>query len=158
MISASLQDVSTVISILPLQLKESKPLIPAAYTIPPCKDMENSCETLMVMRGKFSVYIDETRPAIIIPEPSDNIAESICRDFKVSISHYEPGESEPGLGWVRGGYSREEALSTPETKDLLSKMRVRQVEWFKRLVSAGDDDWSRYHMRRMISDLQRIAA
>lgn len=158
MISPQVTDVSTVISILPIRMREDKPLIPASYNIPACKDVENSCETLMVMRAKFSVYIDESRPAIIIPEPSDNVANSICRDFKVSVSHYTPNESEPGLFWIRGGYTNQEALEAEELKEPLARARVMQLEWFKRLVSAGDDDWGRYHMRKMISDLQRIAA
>src|SRR5262245_27697157 len=110
MIPATQEDISTVISIMPIRLNEDKPLRPSHYEIPPCSDVENGCETLMVMRRDFRVYIDDNRPALIIPEPSDVIAGAICRDFKVSATHFQPGIAEPGLFWVRGGYRNQEIL------------------------------------------------
>jgi hypothetical protein len=157
MISASAEDVSTIVSIMPIRLSEDKPLIPTHYEIPAVKDTESDVATLIVRRGSFKVYIDETRPALIIPEPADIVAAAICRDFKVSSSHFEPETAEPGLFWIRGGYTNEEVLEVKETKAPLAKARRLQNEWFKRLVATADDDWARYKMRKMISDLQRLA-
>ena len=36
--------------------------------------------------------------------------------------------------------------------------RDLQITWFKRLVEIADDDWSQYHIRKMISTSQRLAA
>jgi len=157
MIPATTRDISTVISILPIRLDEYKPLIPTHYYIPACKDTNNGAETLMIERGSFRVYIDENRPALIIPEPSDVIANAICRDFKVSSQFNQPGEAEPGLFWVRGGYDKKEVLSSNELKPSLVRAREMQNEWFTRLIKEADDSWSRNRMRKEISDLQRLA-
>ena len=157
MISANTEDICTVISVLPLRLNESKPLVPSTYVIEAVKDVNKDVSTLVIRRGQFTVYIDESRPALTIPETSDIIAGSICRDFKVASSHFEPSIAEPGLFFVRGGYDNIEVLASKEIRPDLMHARELQQNWFKRLVAAGDDDWSRYHMRRMISDLQRVA-
>jgi hypothetical protein len=150
-------DICTVVSLLPIKLNENKPLTPGNYTIPAVKNPDVDVETLIIRRGQFTVYIDETRPALHIPETANIIAESICRDFKVSSSHYQPSVAEPGLFWLQGGYSNSEVQTRKEVEPDLKKARALQNQWFKVLVSTADDDWSRHKMRRMISDLQRLA-
>jgi hypothetical protein len=157
MIPATSEDIATVVSVMPIRLEEDKPLVPSHYYIPPCKDPDNDVECLMVRRGSFRVYVDESRPALIIPEPADVIANAICRDFKVSITHFEPAIAEPGLFWVRGGYEKEEILVEKSIRKELNQTRELQREWFKRLVKSADDDWATYKMRKTISDLQRLA-
>lgn len=156
------EDVSTVISLVPLPINEVKPgLIPPAYHIDACKDPHTSCSILVILRAQFSVYIDETRPTLTVPEPSDRVAESICRDLKVSWGHYVPDVVEPGLFWIRGAYKPAEILSSqamPEIKEMLFEAREKQMKWFSALVAEADDLWSRHRARRMISDLQRAAA
>src|SRR5580765_8304096 len=99
-------DVSTVVSILPVQIDESKPgLLPGQYIIPGVKDPMEDVEVLHVFRAKFPVYLDENRPALIVPAPSDTVANSICVDYKVSMPGFEVGISEPGLFWARGMFS-----------------------------------------------------
>jgi hypothetical protein len=157
MISQAVRDVSTIISVLPVRVSEQKPLIPSTYIIAAVKDPMNDVEVLMVDRGSFSVYIDESRPALQIPEPSDVIAAAICRDFKISSSHFSPSQAEPGLTWTRGGYTKEEAKTASEVQPLITEARRLQNEWFKRLVATADDDWARHRLRKMVSDLQRLA-
>ena len=152
-------DVSTVVSILPITLNEEKPgLQPPYFTIPACKDPRTTCTTLAVSRSRFSVYIDMSRPSIIVPEPSDIIAESICRDYKISVSHYSPDVAEPGLFWVKGDLSPSEIMASKEIAPQLARARGMQNTWFTFLVAEADDSWGKNHMRRMISNLQRIAA
>ena len=119
------------------------------------KDPSKNCNTLVVMRARFPVYIDENRPALVVPEPSDRVCASICRDFAIGIMGYEPGRAEPGLTWVQGEYgpSVVEKMMAPQ----MATLRERQNEWFKNLVVIADDDWSKLHMRRAISGLQRVA-
>jgi hypothetical protein len=157
MISASAEDIATVVSVLPIAINEDKPLIPSNYQIRAVKDTDNGVATLLIRRGSFRVYIDESRPALIIPEPADVIAQGICRDWKVSASHVQPGIAEPGLFWARGGYTSEEVLEAKELQKELKATRLKQNEWFKIMVAVADDDWNRYKQRRMISDLQRLA-
>lgn len=154
---AAKADISTVVSILPVKIDESKPgLLPAQYIIPGVANPFEDVEVLHVLRARFPVYLDENRPALIVPAPSDTVADSICRDYKVSMSQYEPGVAEPGLFWVRGLVSHKDAPFTLVNE--LLRAREMQLEWFKRLIGEADDDWGKYHMRRMISTVQRLAA
>jgi len=150
-------DISTIVSLLPIKVDENKPgLIPSQFIIPPVKDPQHDFNIFHVVRAKFPVYLDEDRPALIVPAPSDQVAESICRDFKVSIAHYEPTISEPGLFWIPGEYKKADVLVKFEKE--VEHAREMQNEWFMRLVGAADDDWAKFHMRRMISSLQKTAA
>src|SRR5215471_9233096 len=96
-------DVSTVVSLLPVPFDESKPgLFPAQYIIPPVENPFEDFEVLHVYRARFPVYLDENRPALIVPAPSDTVADSLVRDYKGSIAENTPGIAEPGLFWARG--------------------------------------------------------
>lgn len=150
------QDTSTVISLLPVPIDEDKPgLIPGKFLLPAVVDPMKDFNLLTVSRCKFPVYLDENRPALIVPAPSDTVAESICRDYKISMAHYETGVAEPGLFWARGNLTKNDVLVQLEQD--LNEARKMQVEWFKRLVDSADDDWGKYHVRRLISSLQRKA-
>jgi hypothetical protein len=156
------EDASTIVSLLPVAIKEHKPgLHPAEYKIPAVKDPKTDLELLIVKRATFPVYIDENRPALIVQEPSDRVATAICRDLKVSMSHFEPDIAEPGLFWVPGIVSKKDfigSMKSPLLSDVLEKARTLQMEWFRRLVSAADDDWGQWKMRKMISKIQHQAA
>lgn len=149
-------DTSTVISILPVGIDESKPgLIPSQYILPGVLNPREDVNVLVVARAKFPVYLDENRPSLIVPAPSDVVAESICQDYKLSVSQYEVGQSEPGLFWATGIYTPE-TVKTKLTEEL-ARARELQIEWFKRLVNAADDDWVKFRVRRAISPIQRLA-
>lgn len=150
-------DVSTVISVLPVPIDDSKPgLIPTQYALAPVKDPMKDFSYLHVFRARFPVYLDENRPALVVPAPSDTVAESICRDYKVSMSYVEAGVAEPGIFWVRGLYKEKDIQS--ELAEELHEARKKQLVWFERLVEIADDDWNRYHIRRMITTIQKLAA
>lgn len=152
-----MQDCSTIVSIVPVMIDDSKPgLIPSQYIIQAVKDPSNDFAILNVYRARFPVYLDENRPALVVPAPSDTVAESICRDYKTAISYYEPGIAEPGIFWVRGEHDKASIRLNFDGE--LEEARRLQVVWFKRLVEVAEDDWNRYHLRRVISTIQRIAA
>jgi hypothetical protein len=149
-------DISTVVSLLPVRIDENKPgLIPGQYQMPAVDDPMKDIHLLLVMRASFPVYLDESRPALVVPSPSDTVAESICRDFKVASSFYQAGVAEPGLFWVRE--AADEKLIRTKYAQELEEARAKQIMWFKRCVEGADDDWGKYHMRKMISTLQRLA-
>lgn len=149
-------DKSTVISILPFPLIEKKPgLIPGDYRIDGVKEPMKECQTLIVSRAVFPIYIDENRPALIVPEPSDRICAAICRDFKTSIAEYEPNVAEPGLFWAPGSYDPKRASN--ELVMELSDARRLQLVWFKRLVEKADDAWEKYKTRKLIAGIERLA-
>src|SRR5262245_66505990 len=75
---ARFEDISTVCSILPVGIRETKPgLNIAEYAMPAVKDPKTELAVLIIARTSFPVYVDENRPALIIPEPSDRVAEAI---------------------------------------------------------------------------------
>lgn len=151
-----LSDCSTIISILPVLIDDSKPgLIPSQYIIPPVTNPKEDFEILNVFRARFPVYLDENRPALVVPAPSDTVAESIVRDFKVAQPYVEAGVAEPALFWVPG-FKSKETIATDLRKEL-QLARQLQNNWFGRLIEIADDDWNRYRMRRMISTMQRLA-
>jgi hypothetical protein len=96
---------------------------------------------------------------LVVPEPSDRIAESICRDYRIGMAHTEYGVSEPGLFWLKDKREPGEILSgeDKEGHELLIQQRGLQRVWFERLVAEADEYWSRIRSRRAISDLQRAA-
>jgi len=77
--SLDFTDVSTVISLMPVPLIEHKPgLVPAEYILKAVRNPMKEIEVLNVFRARFPVYVDEHRPAIVVPEPSDRVAAAIC--------------------------------------------------------------------------------
>lgn len=153
---AAFIDASTVVSLLPVRIDENKPgLIPGQFIIKAVEDPMAGMELLHVVRANFPVYLDENRPALIVPAPSDLVAESICRDYKISMNQFAPGVSEPGLFWVRDQHDA--STIREKFKGELLKARTMQTEWFKRIVGEADDDWAKYKMRRVISTMQRLA-
>jgi len=154
-------DISTVVSLLPIPLCEHKPgLQPSEYIIKAVKNPMRDCEVLWVSRARFPVYIDEHRPALVVPEPSDRVAAAICRDYKTTVSGFESEVAEPGLFWLKDQYKIGEILNGIDAKvtRALERARALQNEWFKRLVVQADDNWGKYRMRRMVSDIERLAA
>jgi hypothetical protein len=154
-------DVSTVVSILPYEVKETKPgLIPPEFKMPPVKN--GDFELLIVERCHHAVYLDETRPRLVVPDPSDVVAESIVMDHKKAIAlGYIPGESEPGLDWVSGAFSNNaegKALFKAQHSATLTQMERLQMRWFKELVRVADDDFAKYRLHKFITGLQRTAA
>lgn len=150
------EDVSTIVSLLPVKLDERKPgLIPGFYKLPAVADPRKDIEVLLVYRATFPVYIDESRPSLIVPEPSDRVCAAIVRDYKVGLTCYTPDEAEPGLFWAPGPYTQESAKKELAT-EILEARRLQQ-KWFEALVELADDYWQKFHARRMISSLQRRA-
>lgn len=149
-------DVSTVISLLPVPIDESKPgLLPTQYVLKSVKNPMEDLEVLHVFRARFPVYLDENRPALVVPAPSDTVADSICRDYKAGMGQYVEGVAEPGLFWARGFFKETDVRQ--KLSEELYRARTLQTQWFKLLVEVADDDWGQYHMRKMISTIQRRA-
>ena len=153
-------DISTVISILPYPLHEQKPgLVPGIFVIPYTEPGEFTL--FNVERCQHSVYLDENRPRLIVPDPSDLVARSIVEDHKIAMICYEGGVAEPGLGWVWGEYLNDsdgKKAFTLAHAPLLQRMGELQIEWYKRLLAMADDDWARYKQHKFVTGLQRTAA
>lgn len=149
-------DVSTVVSILPYPLWEKKPgLNPGDFRIPAAP--EGRFSLLTVERCTHPVYIDENRPRLIVPDPSDAVAQSICIDHKSAVIGFENEIAEPGLDWVSGEFEDLKVFAAQHA-DILREMDRKQTQWFRALLSIADDDWARYRQHKFITELQRTAA
>lgn len=150
---------ATVISLVPFPINEFKPgMVPGNFAIEAAP--EGGFSTLLVKKCKHGVYLDENRPTLIVPTAPEEVAESICFDYKKGQMGLQMGVAEPGLFWVPGDYTTEEGLKTVKAvhaKDFLEAMK-KQMAWFKALVSQADDAWGKFKMRAMISEPQKIAA
>jgi len=143
-----------VISVVPFEIFEEKPgVVPTRYKIPPCDVGET--KSLIVRDGQAKLYIDEFRGTLSIEVSAHKIAESIVHDFVISLPAVD-GSAKPGLMWVEGLYQNDEVIKKFALQ--IVELRGNQNAWFKRLVAMADDEWSRTHMLRSISDLQRYAA
>ena len=153
-------DVSTVLSILPITIHETKPgLIPGDFILPAVE--AGDIYLLPVGRCNYPVYLDESRPSLLVPSPSDEVARSIVNDYKQASLLYAVDESEPGLAWVREGFSNsneDKAKFREKHVAILERTEKLQANWFEALVKTADDSWSEDHLHNHISDLSRIAA
>jgi hypothetical protein len=154
------RDVATVISMLPYPVDERKPgLVPGIFTMKPAN--KNDCELLVVERCIHAVYLDETRPRLIVPAPSGLVAESIVLDHKRSIQGYVPNWAEPAIEWVPGEFTNDEngkKMLAGMHGAILKDMIIKQQRWFESLVQFADDDWAKYKQHKFITRLQRDAA
>lgn len=150
----------TVVSVLPFELKETKPLTPAYYYIP--KSEKNDISILHVGDGSRVIYMGEGK-TVVVPVLSETIAHSLVSDYMSAMlgtySETKDGEivkAQPGLFYVPGMLSKEEVKAIHADKIALA--RKEQEAWFLFLVKLADDDYSKTGQHRTISDLQRYAA
>jgi len=146
---------ATIISICPFPIDEFKPgIIPSNFHVDAAKDGEVqvlNIGTNVVSRMRVPVMgntIDMSIPAM-------TVARAIVEDRNTGQLYYSP-EAKPGLFFVEGTYSREEAKLNFQ-KEIEEANRL-QNNWFEHLVKLADDDWAKSKQHRYISDTQRYAA
>ncbi len=145
---------ATIVSILPFTISEAKPgLYPGNFIIPGAK--LGSLEVLVIGDSVHYVYMDKDRGSLAVKTSAYDVARSICNDFseaQLAVTDI----ARPGLFWVPGSFVPDQIKAKFESE--LQTARKGQAAWFERLIKLADDDWSRYHQHKMISDLQRYAA
>lgn len=160
-----IEPAATVVSLVPFPIDEEKPgMSPGHFRLEPAP--EGGLSTLRVSKCKHGVYLDEFRPTLIVPTAPEEVAESICFDYKKGQLGIRIGEAEPALFWVPGDYTSEKPEERKKKESELKAIYAqdfrdadrKQIEWFKALVEMADDMWSKFHRRAMVSAIQRIAA
>ena len=157
-VQRSPNDVATVVSLLPYELNEFKPgMTPSEFHVPKMEgDFPGTC---IVERGYHKVYLDDSRPRLEVPVPSDELAAAICRDHITSMLAVVPGEAEPGLFWVSGRYEKKDVKRLlAEHWEKVEAAKQRQLLWFQRLIEEADDAWARHGEHKLITDVMRLAA
>lgn len=150
-----LANAATIVSLFPLPIFERKPLLPSVYQIPAAA--EDRPEILVVREGVFYVYLDEFRGSMTIRTPAITVAESIVRDF-LDGQHLMTEDARPAIWVVPGEWLVSEVYNDPDQKAKIQNESALQLEWFKRICTIADDEWSKFHQHRMITDVQRVAA
>lgn len=151
----------TVVSLLPFELKEDKPMmLPSTFTVPAASEDGHKLGILHVKEGIHYIpnpLIDEGKPGSSIKQittPAE-MARSICEDY--NNAHVALDEdAAPGLFWVPGKLSQKDIEKFYKKK--LESNRKRQKNWFYNLCMMADSDWEKNHDMRAVSDLQRAAA
>jgi len=147
---------ATIVSLFPLPVFEKKPLIPSIYQVEASTE-ELQPKILKVGEGIFHVYLDEFRGSMTIRTPAITVADSVVRDFLDGQYLYSE-EARPALWTVPGEWTLEEIQRDKDQKERIFREHSLQLEWFKRLIFIADDEWSKHHQHRMITEVQRIAA
>lgn len=141
---------ATVISMLPYDLHEDKPLYPASFFMPAAK--KGDFELMAIQTAERPYYVDFDRGTLRIPESPEVVAASVVNDhIRASVS--SSTDAHPGLMWVKGAYFRDQKkeVMTRFEKELRITTEA-QIKWFQKLVKAADDAWQRFRQNRMISD------
>lgn len=145
---------STVISLVPFDIREEKPgLFPGRFFIPK-SDMKTP-SLLKVGTASHFVYLDQDRGSLRVSDPSDDVARAIVEDYSSSQLCVDDN-SAPALFW------KDEDLSLPmvmeKCKGDIAHHLERQKRWFLNVARLADNDWSRYHQHNVVSDFQRDCA
>ena len=149
-------DTASVISIVPIAIKETKPLIPAEFYLAPAS--AEAPYILHLTNGINDVYVGEgrgqagpQRSVIRVPVMADTIAEAVVTDWvDVQYGIIRPNAI-PGLFWAPGH------VVVKQIEDEIAEADQKQTNWFKALVKLADDDWNKYRQHKTISDIQRYA-
>lgn len=149
-------DVSTVISIFPKEIIETKvTLFPGVFHLTPGSYLNPS--RLVVGPSSWWKDVGEEQPLLEIPVSSIQIAKSIVDDYSNGILGCDMGEAQPGLFFIPGEIEIKELLS--KHRPQLDRAAQRQRNWYTTLVKLADALWSRSNGNPLaISDDMRLAA
>jgi hypothetical protein len=148
-------DVSTIVSIYPVEIDETKPTIqPGRFIIPP-GTFENPA-VLVVLPSSWWRDIDEDQPLLELPVSSIAVADSVVKDYCQGILGSDP-VGRPGLFYVPGAHtSAEIKKSFPHE---LKAANDRQRVYYGNLIKLADSLWARSNGNpQAISDGMRLAA
>lgn len=149
-----MKDISTIVSIVPVEIREFKPgIFPGQFNIPACDNPDkpvfypvSSSVTMFSVAGQKNPVPVETSSAII--------ASAICRDYNVSQIALG-NDSAPGLAFVEGKCDL--TSLTAEHPEVLPALKASQRVWYINLCKMADNDWERYKNHKAISTLEKIA-
>jgi len=149
-------DQSTVFSILPKHIKETKCTMDiAVYEIGP--GTPEKPNRLLIKPSSWWKDVDIDQPLIEIPVSSVVIAQSFVRDYSNGIVMCDMGESMPGLFFIPGDISVTALIK--DYKNQLDAAIRKQNNWFTNLVKLGDSMWARANGNPLaISEDCRMAA
>lgn len=149
-------DKSTIVSIFPKEIHETKPTIqPGVFDIP--AGNFNHPAILVVGPSSWWRDIDEDQPLLEIPQSSIQVADSIVKDYCNGILACDMSTCMPGLFYVPGEWTVDKIKK--DHLPLLLKYQEAQKKWFMETVKIADVLWSRSNGNPLaISNDARLAA
>lgn len=149
------KDESTVFSIAPYELYETKPgIYPGTYRIPACTD-QSKPQRLVVKSAMHLMQVGGRRKPIRIDTASTVVARAIVED-NFSAQMWSAPNCGPGLAWLFGNISLDDFMD--HHKDIYQRMLSDQRNWFLARIKNVDNEWSRFKNHRVVSDIDRFAA
>lgn len=149
-------DKTTIVSIYPAEIIETKPTISPGRFLIPAGSYDNPS---IVVVGPSSWWreIDEEQPLLEIPVSSIQVADSVIKDYCNGILGCNMSDAMPGLFYVPGSFTLVEIKKS--YKHELDAALVRQRNWYSTLVKLADGLWARSNGNPLaISDSMRLAA
>lgn len=146
---------STVVSILPFEIRESKPnLYPGMFTIP--AGSFHKPGLLKVTNSRFYIPMAFGAPSMAAHSPAYEVAHSIVNDYVGALLGVTV-DCRPGIFAVNRDF-RDEIQARDYLSDMLPEAKKAQDAWFFTLVNLADQDFNKHHQAQSVSDLQKIAA
>lgn len=145
----------TVVSCYPFDVKENFPTVyPGYFELAPGDPLGKHPQVLRVPEGIQRARYIRDGETMYIPVPEEQVAAAICRGSNTVLG-YEP-DAMPALFFVPDHLEEDQVVSRhkSEIKEAIEK----QNRWFTVLVKLADDEWTKYHQHKMISDQMRYAA
>lgn len=148
-------DKSTVVSIYPKEINETKPTIqPGTFHIN--KGSYDNPALLVVGSSSWWREIDENQPLLEIPQGSIIVAGSIVNDYVNGLAMINETMG-PGLFFIPGDIDLIKLRVS--YKDRLDAALIKQRNWFMQLIKIADGLWARTGGNPIvIDDDMRMAA
>jgi hypothetical protein len=146
---------STVVSILPLEIRDSKPnLYPGNFIIP--AGMINKPGLLEVTKSVFYIPMAFGAPSLQAASSCLEVAESIVRDYVDALIGISD-DNRPGI-WVENQTFKDSQEAAIVLMPEIQKRIVAQRNWFVSLVNLADAEFRQHNQANSISSLQKLAA
>jgi len=144
---------ATLVSILPCELRETKPGNPGSFVMPAVPKGE--VEVLVLRSADAPYYVDYERGSIKMHGDPELVLKSVVEDY-IRATIYVTVDAHPGLFYVLGDKTQADIKKDHRVE--LENANRKQNNWFEKLVKAADDTWQRVRRHNVISDQHRIAA
>lgn len=149
-------DKSTIVSIFPRLIDETKLTIsPSRFRVEP--GTYDKPSTLIVGPSSWWKMIDDQQPILEIPCGSNQVADSVVKDYANGLVGCNMTNSMPGIFWVPGEFNE----LTIKTKHMvaLDLAKKKQNVFWNALVRFADTFWAKTNGNPLcISDEMRLAA
>lgn len=146
--------VASVISILPIEIRDSKPNLYPGNFIIPAGSVEKP-GILTVGNSRFYVPMAFGAAPLAVQSYCTEVAKSIVTDWVGAMLSVD-AESRPGIFVAEGQFKTTDEVRAKLATELV-KAQIAQRQWFIRLVNLADHEFSKHHQAESISDLQKVA-